>query len=359
MELRYKPDFEAVVERFEAWWRCEIIDRPPVTLAVEPTAAPKLPAKEHPTIRDCWMDVEYSVECFEASLETAVLVGETVPLYWPNLGPEVTATLFGCELDFSGTTSWSRPIAASCREIAHLQPDLRTVYWDVLHRMTDLSLARGEGRWITGLTDLHTNADLLAALRDPQELCLELAEDIEAVRAACDHVTDYFPLIYEDMYGPIAAAGHPAATWAPVLHRGRMYPVSCDLICMISPEMFARAVLPSLQREMQYLDRCIFHLDGPDALRHLDVLLAQEDLDALQWVYGAGNGPAARWIDVYRKAQEAGKCIQLLCEDLDDAMTVAENLHPEGLWFCPGGRYARDEAEAFIKHVERWAAGKR
>ena len=225
--------------------------------------------------------------------------------------------------------------------------------------MTDLSLERGDGRWITALADLHTNGDLLTALRDPEQLCFDLADDIDSVRAACDHVTQYFTLMYDDLYDRVAAAGQPSSTFIPAFHRGRMYPVSCDFICMISPEMFAQTILPSIEREIAFLDRSIFHLDGPSALRHLDLLLELDGLDGVQWVYGAGGGPAARWVDVYRKVQDAGKCIQLNAHDLDDAMAVAEHLRPEGVWFCPGGGYSRDEAEEFLKRVERWSAGKK
>ena len=39
-ELSFKPDFARTVQRFEAWWNGEIIDRPPVTLSVTGTAGP-------------------------------------------------------------------------------------------------------------------------------------------------------------------------------------------------------------------------------------------------------------------------------------------------------------------------------
>jgi len=127
---------------------------------------------------------------------------------------------------------------------------------------------------------------------------------------------------------------------------------------MVSERIFQDAILPAIRNEMRYLDCSVFHLDGPGALRHLDALLDVPELNAVQWIYGAGNGPAARWIDVYRHVQATGKGIQLVCEDTEDACAVAEHLKPEGVWFCPGGEYDRDEAEAFINWTARWAAGK-
>ena len=358
MELTTRPDFDRVLKRLEAWWHCEILDRPPVTIGVTPERGPEVPAKDHASVRDRWFDVEYALERFEARVRTARFVGETFPFFEPTLGPEICSTVFGCELEFSESTSWSIPVADSIDDIPKIAPDLDNVYWQTIRTATELSLERGAGKWITGLPDLHTNGDLVASLRDPQELCIEMADDLDAVRRACDYVTDFYPTMYEDLWDRIEAAGQPATTWTPILHAGRAYVTNCDFICMISTRMFEEAILPSIVREMRYLERNVFHLDGPDALRHLDTLLSLDELDGLQWIYGAGNGPAARWIDVYRRVQAAGKCIDLPCNGIDDAKAVAEHLRPEGVWFRVGGGYSHEEAEAFIDWAARWAAGK-
>ncbi|KPL00410.1 MAG: hypothetical protein AMK75_05335, partial [Planctomycetes bacterium SM23_65] len=310
------------------------------------------------TLRERWFDVEHALDVFEARLAVTAFVGETFPRFEPSLGPEVCATLFGCELEFSETTSWSIPIAHSCRDILKIKPNLDNVYWNALRRGTDLSLERGAGRWITAMPDLHTNGDIVAALRDPEDLCLDCADDLASVRAACDYVTEFYPTMFEDLWDRISARGQPCTTWTPYLHGGPTYVTNCDFICMISPEMFEKGILPSIVEEMRYLERNIFHLDGPGALQHLDILLALPELDGLQWIYGAGNGPAARWIEVYQRAQAAGKCLQIPCEGIRDAKAVAEHLRPEGVWFCPGGGHSREEAEAFLHWTARWAAGK-
>ena len=360
MELRYKGDFDKVLERFEAWWHCRIIDRPLVTVpAARAGPARRLPEKTHASLRQQRMDVEYAVDRFEASLEGQQFLADSLPRFLPNLGPELTATLFGCELVFSESTSWSKPIAGSCREILDMQLDFENEYWTAIRELTDLSLQRGRGKWLTAITDLHTNGDLPAALRDPQALCLEMADDIDSVRAACDYVTDFFPRIYEDLYDRIAAAGQPSMTWIPAPHAGKMYATSCDLICMISPEMFRTTILPCLIREMRYLDRNIFHLDGPGALRHLDALLELPEMNGVQWIFGAGKGPARKWIDVYRRIQAARKNMQIHCESFDEAVWFTEHLRPEGVWLAVGRSYQRDEIEQFLRRMEGWAAGKR
>jgi len=362
LELERKPDFEKTLARFEAWWDRQIIDRPPVDgLHVGRDHPPRhpVPEKKHATLREGWFDFEYAIEQLEANLDGAVFVGDSFPRFWPNLGPELCATVFGADLEFQPETTYSRPIVKSCRDILELKPNLDNPYWNAIRRATDLSLERGRGKWITGLTDLHTNGDLVAALRNPQDMCLDMATDLEGVRAACDYVTrSAFALMYEDLWTRISACGQPATTWCPVLHAGRMYVTSCDAICLFSTPMFKEAVLPSIVWEMRYLDRNLFHLDGPGAIRHLDALLDLPELDAVQWVRGAGHGRAADWIDVYKRIQARGKGIQLMASDIADAKAVAEHLRPEGVWFSVGGSYCREEAEAFLKWTERWAAGK-
>ena len=355
------PNYQQSLERFEAWWQGLVLDRPVVRVAVKPDHAPKLPQKTHASQRERWMDIEYKLDVFEASLSGQVIAGDVPPIYMPQMGPEICAALFGAELEFSETTNWSVPVLEKLEDVFDLKPDFGNPYWQTVRTMVRRSLERSEGRWITGHTDLHTNADLLAALRDPQELCLDMAVDIDLAARAVEYLTDFFPAIYDDLYAPVAAAGQPSTTWLPSLHMGRSYAVSCDLICMISPVMFDKTVLPSLKREMAYLDRSIFHLDGPGAIQHLDALLACEDLHAVQWVWGAGNEPGSRpeWIKLYQRVQAAGKSIMVICTSIDDAMAVLPHVQPEGLWLFVSTEYTPKQAQEFLDYLTDWTAKNR
>jgi len=359
MELTTKPDVETCLDRVEAWWDGGIIDRPPVTIHVRSGRMPRKIPAAHACLRDRWLDVEYAVESAEANIEAGVFVAENFPKYVPNIGPEVCAAAYGAQIQFGENTSWSVPCVDHIRDVLAMQPNLEAPYWQTIRRMTALSLERGAGRWITTVADLHTNGDLLAALRDPQNLALDYADDFEGVRLACRHVAEHFGVLFGDLYGPIAAAGLPCSTWGSMIARGSAYYVSCDFICMISPAMFADTILPAIAWETAYLDRSIFHLDGPGALKHLDALLGLKDLNAIQWTYGAGSGRAGDWIDVYRRVQDAGKGVEVQAIDLDDARAIMDHLKPEGVWLCVGGSYTMDEAQAILAEVERWAAGKR
>jgi signal transduction histidine kinase len=53
--------------------------------------------------------------------------------------------------------------------------------------------------------------------------------------------------------------------------------------------MFDDLGRPSLEKEIAGLDASLYHLDGPDALQHVESLCAIDRLDMIQWMPGAGH----------------------------------------------------------------------
>lgn len=352
--LEYQPEADRVIDRFEAWWIGEVLDRPPATFSVLPERPYEVPEKCHVTFRNRWWDTEYRLDVAEAIFRQRTWIGDSLPVFQPELGPEVLSTIFGTELEFGSDTTWSVPIVSSCREISRIQPNFDNPYWLKIREMTERSLERGKGKWLTSYTDFHSNGDLLASLRDPQELCIELADDPDAVREACDYVTPAFLAAYDDLVDRLIAVEQPIVTWLHCPHRGRMLVPNCDFSALISRPMFERTIWPSVLEEVAHCERSIFHLDGPSALQHLDLILECPSFDALQWVWGAGNGPASKWTSVYERTQATGKSIQVICEDLGDAYEMMKRLKPGGVWFSVEAPCRREEGEAFLSALADW-----
>ncbi len=353
--LATKPDAAASFARYEAWWRQELTDRPPVCMAVQderPIAMPASPV--YADQRSRWFDLEHRLACHAAWVDGHAWLADDLPTFMPNLGPDILATRYGAELEFGPDTSWSKPIVADCTAVPGLARR-DDVYSRWIEAATTRSLELGKGRWLTAITDLHSNGDLLAALRDPQHLLEEMADDPAAVQAAMEHLTPHYEDFWRCAGDRIRAAGQPTLSWLPAPHFGRSCVIQCDLICMMSSRMFKRFILPALQWEMRFLERSIFHLDGPGALVHLDALLACPELHAVQWVYGASNGPARKWTEVYQRIQAAGKSMQILCEDIADARALMQVLKPQGTWFCLGGSHPRDQVLRFLDEAQAWS----
>lgn len=353
-----KPDYPQSKARIDAFWERAIIDRPVVqfTLWKPPAERSPLPVSQHATPRDRWLDVDFQVALANATLENQLFLGDTLPIAWPNLGPDVFATFYGCPLEFGDYgTSWSVPILHAWADADTVQFDPQNPYLRTLHTMTDALLDAGRGRFIVGMTDWHPGGDCIAALRDPQNLAFDMLDNPEAVKAMLPRINQDYFRTYDIFYDKLRAAGQPITAWVNLISDGKYYIPSNDFSIMVSTEMFVEFFLPGLVEECQFLDRSIYHLDGPGALRHLDVILDIAELDALQFVPGASNEGFAKWVDVYRRAQAKGKAIEVFCTP-DELPLVTETLDPHGVYLMMDGVGDAGQAEAILKRLEAWAA---
>lgn len=160
-----------------------------------------------------------------------------------------------------------------------------------------------------------------------------------------------FKKIYEELYELTTKYQEGSTCWMGVWHPGRWYPVSCDFSCMVSREMYEELIVGEVEQEVLYLDGSIYHLDGPDALKHLDRILQIPKLNGVQWVYGAGNPTASYWIPEIRKIQAAGKCVDIHVEP-EELERMLKELPPEGLLYHISAR-SEQEARDLLKMTER------
>ncbi len=352
-ELELKADAPEAVERMEAWWQGAILDRPTVQITAPCVQRPALPESSHTSHAERWCDVDYVLRRAEAQMRGTWFGGESMPIFNPNLGPEILTAAFGAPLEFSADTSWSVPILHDWSDIDSLRLDPENPHVRTILELTRESLRRGRGKWLTGLTDLHPGGDLVASLRDPQQLCVDLINEPEQVHRLIAHVQSSFFDFYTLQEELIRAAGQTVTTaWLNLFAEGRYYIPSNDFSCMVSTPMFREFFLPELIEETEWLDYSIYHLDGPQALRHLDTLLDMPHLDAIQYVYGAGAGPASRWLDVYQRIQQAGKKLHISI-GLDELETFMEGLRPEGV-MLQFGAPSVEAGQAAIERIKRW-----
>ncbi len=300
MPLDHMDDWERRLARQDAFWDRQILDRPVVAMTVrrpEPVRVlPPPPAYASP--RERWLDTGRRVEEAVAHVLNHEYLGDALPHVRPNLGPEVFSAFWGCELEFGETTSWSIPNLRSWDEADRLRCSRDHVYWRKLKEMTQAFIEAGRGLFYTGLTDFHPGGDALAAFRDPLQLNLDLVDHVEEVKALLRRVTESYFDVYNDFVQQLRTARQPISTWAGIVSTRRWYVPSNDFSCMISSAMFDEVFRPGIVEECRFLEASIYHLDGPGALRHLDSLLSIRELNAVQWVYGAGHGRASDWLSV-------------------------------------------------------------
>lgn len=355
MEFSLKPDYEQSRLRYDAFWSREVIDRAPISIILPKENATILPQKNYSSQKDRWLDVEFRAEITAIALSNLEYLADALPITFPNLGPEIFSAWCGCGYQFGQDTTWSEPCVIDWKKDADQAVlNLEHPYFKKMVEFTERLLELGKGNFIVGLTDFHPGADHIAALRDPAMMALDMIEHVEDVQKKLASSYKEYYQVYDIFYQMLRSAGMPITSWTPLIHEGRYYIPSCDFSCMISKKMFDDLFLPGIIKECQFYDRSIYHLDGPGALRHLDSLLEIKELDAVQWVFGAGNEGYERWIKVYQKIQNAGKGIQLMIS-LEELPRVFETLRPEGIWFSSiAGVQDRETADTVIKRITAW-----
>ena len=358
VELEGVDDFEQSMKRIYAWYENEIIDRPPVRFVAHnaflEAATEDISALSPAEKKVWWFDVETQINLFMQSIAGRRFHGETFPVYFPNLGPDVYAAFYGAELEFGEVTSWSVPLVRDWEDVAKLKLDLSNEYFRKLEELTQYALAIGPGKFLVGYTDLHPGLDCVAAWRDPQQLCFDMIDSPDQVRKLAELAVADFETIYDHFDNMLKEHNQLSVSWMGIPSYGRMHIPSCDFSTMISPAFFREYGLPILQREVQTMTHNIFHVDGKGVARHLDAILGVPEVHALQWVQGVGDDfPIMQWVPFLRElqAKKVPTIVDLNKRELDAFM---EAMEPNGLFLWIATENEDEEFE-ILKRIAKWA----
>lgn len=353
--MYYKENWEETKMKFMEYWARENHDRPLLQIRAPKAGASKKPFKEksYPSLKDRWFDIDYLLAKANYDFENTFFGAEAFPMYWPNLGPDILAAFYGIDLEYGEDTSWAKHIDFTWEDYKPFLLDKSNEYYKKIVSMTEAAVADGKDKYLVGITDLHPAADLLVSMIGPEKLCMDMIDNPEAVRRAVMDLLPGFKTVFDEFYNMTTVHQEGTSNWLGVWHPGKWYVTSCDFNALISPAMYEEYLLDELVEELSFLDASIFHLDGPDALRHLDLLLSIDKLKGIQWVYGAGQPSAKHWIDVLKKIQDAGKLIHIdiLPSELD---FMLENLRPEGVLYTTYAK-SQEEAEAMISRATNYS----
>ncbi len=337
-QLAYKPDFERVKSAWNAFWEGEVFGRPPVWATV---TRPGM--KQGELYRRYWHAVSgnfnYILDQIDMSLEATEFLAESVPMFGPDFGPDQFASFLGTDFEFSDEspdTDWVRQTIDDWKTALPLRRDPENRYWKGILGFSRFLAAHADGRYLVAVADLHSNMDALLALRGSERLCMDFYDSPAEIEQAMKQVRAMYVPVYDALY-QAGAMGHGrgSAGWAPFWCDGKFATIQCDFLALLSPELSRRYVIPALEEEAAFLDHCVYHLDGPGCLPHLDDILAIKDIDVIQWVPGAGKPLMHEWMDVLKKCQAAGKGLQMYdIHDLDTVKKIARELRPEKLLYC-------------------------
>ncbi|MFO7871543.1 MAG: hypothetical protein R6V03_08955 [Kiritimatiellia bacterium] len=340
--MEYKLDFEEIVPRLEAFWRGEFLDRPCMDICAPADKQRDIPVPKD--LQQQWTDIGFVIAAQEARMESTYFAGEAVPFFRPNLGPDLFSALMGSELEYAETTSWIRPGLDWNNPLPfEIHEDCFEWRWHM--EIYDRLKERAPGRYLVTVPDCHSGGDALMSMRGGSNLCLDIYDYPEEIKAAVkqmEKVLYRFNEAFRKRVEEMGQNGHVTSwlrAWSPVYST----PVQLDLLALISPQMFRDFFLDEVKLQCSIPDNAIFHLDGPDAVKHLDII-CELPINAVQWVPGAGNGPMTKWLDLLKEIQARGKGLYIGCSR-DELEIILKELSSNGLYICTGAESARQADE--------------
>jgi len=333
MELNFNESRWLQVRKdWSAWWEGDT-GRPMVILPTIDTMIYTDPG-EFTTeflLRRKAVDV---VRYYQERISGAQFHGNSYPNWVPNFGPGIASGFLGGPVKPSSEqrTVWFQVDAPISYDGLHFYYDPDNEWWKRVLELTGLAVDTWGGRIAVGHTDLGGVMDILASFRTTQQLLLDLYENPDQVKRCTREITVAWLEYYNKISATVAQSGQGTTCWAPMLSPGRTYMLQCDFSAMISPKMFERFALADLTAICDSLDHAFYHLDGPDAVRHLDMLISIKMLSGIQWIPGAGRPGPSKWLPLLKRIRDGGKLCQVYV-NAKSALTIAKELGGRGFAF--------------------------
>ncbi len=324
-----KPDFDECIARIYAWYDQEMLDRPPVRFHHHNVEYERHRTVEGPwqTAEQRWLDVDFQVNTFVESLSGPPFLGETFPVFWPNLSAVVYNLFLGQDAVFDDVTAWTHPCIDDLDRLPDLRVQRENEYFRTVEALTRRALDAAEGRFLVGYTDMYAGIDCTLGLRGTERMCLDLVTHPEQIKRLIDLAFAEYPDVYRQFDTVLKDHGQLSVTWTNLPSFETFNVLACDFATNISTEHFDEFCMPVIRREAELFRHNVFHMDGPGVARHIDSILTLPNLVAVQWVQGYGRDkPIMQWVPLIQKIQQASKSVvvDLELDEIDEFMAAVD-----------------------------------
>ena len=322
---------DKTLERWRFWWNADVLDRPVMQIF-----APKNKAyiNRIENADEKWGSAEHILERELAYVNNTLFLAEAAHVINPNWSVG-TACFFGCEPQFRDESVWVEPIYPDENILPEICFRSDNVWYkfmlDFTRLCTEAYLCTKACENNFFLTPHFGNsaADTLSLLRSDTVTMLDIIENPDWVSRAVKIIGNAIAHIFAEA-SSIIGKDHYYASWFGCVADEPVVIADADISCLISTQQFENLFLGQIVEQIKLAPYSQYHLDGPGALRHLDLLLAIPELNAIQWVPGAGCDEIIQWTDLIRKVQMAGKAIMVYAKP-DEVMALLDEVSPKGL----------------------------
>lgn len=299
-----------LIDRFEDWWHRNNQGLP-LMWVVAQKEGPREQGPQYKDYEDMYMGADFLLGQTKAGIQNNIYLGDSYADSSCSIGPGSLNVYLGSKPVFAPHTVWYETCITDLRNRKRIRFD-PDEYWFRKHIEVLRTLRQSAEKYdyIVNIPDIIENMDVLAALRGTEDLLIDMIDDPEAVLDALDEIYEAYSACYDLIYDVVKTTDGISSYFCfGIMGRGKTAKVQCDFSAMISPDQYRRFVVPTLEKQIDSLDHTLYHLDGPDAIRHIPAIMEIRGLDALQWTAGAGkpDGASPDWYVIYDQVAAAGK----------------------------------------------------
>lgn len=353
-----KNEWEKSQKRFDALWHGEIIDR--CCASVVSWKDDRDPEEyfdsinpdDPKDIEDYWKNPQRIHKRNLHYLNQCYFAADSFPVMCPYFAPAGHAEFFGGKVQYGTGTIWFDPTITDLEKqfpVFDEQSPALQEQLSIYKYLVDSS----DDKYLVSMPDHVGAADVLSHLMGPENLLVEMMDRPELVSKAIDAINDGWQVVAQKFYDTVKDKDKGTSIgWLGTWGRGRHMQMQCDISVMLSKDMFEEFLVPELKRQMEWIDIPLYHLDGEEQIRHLDLLLDLPKLKMIQWTNVIGQKPASAYIDVFKRIQSAGKGI-LLSISADEIPFIMESLSSKGLYLSLGAN-SQEDADNLVKIIEKY-----
>jgi hypothetical protein len=354
---RYKQNWDEAYQRVMAWWGGSSLDRPVVIASL--ARLPREPFS--PTSRNLsWsqrdLDATYHLEAARYHLENTLYLAESAPAVSTGYGSLLwmLGAIAGAKVHYTEDTGtvWVEETPNLYAQPLPVFDPACPPYAFTLEMIERYAQEFGYD-CILGANAMVDPLTTLSMMRGPAQFCLDLVDQPEMVLRWRDRLWELFLEIVRGWRA--ARAKHSrreeinwTGMWAP----GDMDALQCDCSAMLSPEMFRRFELPELEREADFFDYALWHLDGLEEIPHLEMILGVEKVRAIQWADNPYT-PALDYVELFKTIRRHKRSVICTVKGAAEAIEMTKEVGKDGLAICVSDLKSEKELDQLLAALIR------
>lgn len=327
---------ETRISRYEAWYQRESVDRPMIGLIWEPDIPPLPQFLESVGAGGEIQPEQIEVELFLPHVERwyqqdRELASDVIQRFTPAFGVPWVEAIAGCPVQANPGSLWAEPVLENLADRAPIRFESKNRWLRKLVDFTRTLVEFSRGRFPVAAPQLRGPLDTLAAMRTPEQMCMDMLEEPDKVSAILDELTDLW-----------IAVGQAVLDEIPKFHGGWMgrmgswFPgpavtAQNDISTLVSPNQYCRFALPGDRRIASHFPYTEFHMHGSE-YHQVDNLLSLDRLGSIEFTleHTLGGPSLESMLPVVRRILEK-KPLVLAALDLETADRCIAELPPKGL----------------------------